>query len=67
MSFPRRRESSQGSDTWTSQYFAITCQELGRGFDMRSELDKVARACTTLLGRQITPQQLAPVSGAVCG
>jgi hypothetical protein len=60
----RLKALSGAAPLW--QRTAAVCKELGAGIDMRSELDKAAKAYTALLGREITPQQLAPLSGAVC-
>ena len=48
------------------QRTATVCQEVGKGLDLRDELARAAKAYTALMGREITPEQLAPLSGAVC-
>jgi len=45
---------------------ARLCDEVGPAFDMSAQLAAVAAAYTTVLGRPITPEQLAPLSGARC-
>jgi hypothetical protein len=48
------------------QRTATVCREVGKGLDLRDELIRAARAYTALMGREITPEQLAPLSGATC-
>jgi hypothetical protein len=48
------------------QRTATVCREVGKGLDLRDELARAAKAYTALMGREITPEQLAPLSGAVC-
>lgn len=45
---------------------ARLCDEVGPAFDMSAQLAATAAAYTTVLGRPITPEQLAPLSGARC-
>lgn len=45
---------------------ATLCQEVGRGWDLRAQLETTASAYSAVLGRTITAEQLAPLSGAKC-
>ena len=45
---------------------ARLCDEMGPSFDMRAQLANAAAAYSTVLGRTVTPEQLAPLSGARC-
>ena len=45
---------------------ARLCDEMGPSFDMSAQLVNAAAAYSTVLGRTVTPEQLAPLSGARC-
>ncbi len=45
---------------------ARLCDEVGPAFDMSGQLATTAAAYSAVLGRPITPEQLAPLSGARC-
>lgn len=45
---------------------ARLCDEVGPSFNMTAQLTTTAAAYSTVLGRTITPEQLAPLSGARC-
>jgi len=45
---------------------ARLCEEMGPNFDMTAQLVATAAAYSAVLGRPITPEQLAPLSGARC-
>ena len=45
---------------------AHLCDEVGPDFDMSAQLAATAAAYSQVLGRTITPEQLAPLSGARC-
>jgi hypothetical protein len=45
---------------------ANLCEEMNARYDMTDELSRAAAAYTAVLGRTITAEQLAPLSGAKC-
>jgi hypothetical protein len=45
---------------------ATLCRDIGRGWELGTQLDSAAWAYSAILGRTITAQQLAPLSGAAC-
>ena len=48
------------------KHTARLCDEVGAAFDMTAQLATTAAAYSAVLGRTITPEQLAPLSGARC-
>ena len=48
------------------QRTATLCGEVGPGLDLRAELERAASAYSIVLGRTITAEQLAPLSGVRC-
>jgi len=45
---------------------ANLCEEMNARYDMSDELSRAAAAYTAVLGRTVTAEQLAPLSGAKC-
>lgn len=46
---------------------ATLCEEMAGNMDLSAQLARTAAAYTSVLGRPVTPEQLAPLSGARCG
>jgi hypothetical protein len=60
----RLKNLSGAAPAW--QRTAALCQEVGPGWDLRAQLERTATAYSVVLGRTITAEQLAPLSGVKC-